>query len=663
MEVSSMTCDHEILQLISSYDDGEATPEEAAHAAEHLANCSGCRKMLEQWQGHRQLFTWAYTREIPDEDNAVETLLRRVKKEETMPEEPMLHKDAQARKRNAFLLRRWGWATALAALFVLIFVAYQLITPLYFLKVGREVATTTTSRKMRIAFNVDLTLGPHTKISRLHKHTIHVEQGWVAVEVRSGSITISTPRIMVTDQGTKFHIGTGAKADYVTVEEGQIEAIAVGSPRVMYARQALLVDNQGKVTAFTEAEMQPVEKETCPPLRDRRRDEFVPATVEQLDWDDGIQRLATRFPNICLSGMHNTRSNPDPYVGRVIGYENSSSYSFRQTMVTHLPQIAQILAGGLSEETWELPLGVVQLTGITDPPGLVDDVYYLRLVPKGNAFAWRFTGSRGNEVEIPVSFQSPGPRSMTEARGAIWSLPMQQYSSTGVNHLFTTPGFISWWPGAMKPVLALRVVNGPRELPIWRDKRAMFTRLVRSCAGVPGLTLTYSQSNQFYLDPQRKYRMMIAWNDDAGRQLLRLSRQTGGSVLLGAIATERPLAKPAAAAGAYLVRFVQPAGKPPHLELTTPGRKPVAAWGGASCILPDKPELRSMDESGYSLRIPSESDPMTLQYDFASASNGAFPVQFAVRHRYPYNKGSIGRSMPAMGDIKLAQGCIQVMKP
>jgi hypothetical protein len=239
-----------MLLLISAYADGEATPDEVERAVEHLAGCTSCRKMVEQWQGHQQLFTWAYTREITDGCTADE-LIRQAGREESMTEDAMPRKVAQERKPIITLPRRWAWAAATAAIFMLLLIAYQFISPLLFLKIGREVVTAASPRAARMAFNIDLTVGPNSIIRRIDKRTIRLERGWVAATVSGdASITIATPRITVTDRGTKFHVGIGTKAEYVAVKEGSVDALIDGETHTVSAGQALLVGGHGTLAVL-----------------------------------------------------------------------------------------------------------------------------------------------------------------------------------------------------------------------------------------------------------------------------------------------------------------------------------------------------------------------------------------------------------------------------
>lgn len=647
-----MTCDREMLLLISSYADGEATPEEAERAAEHLVGCTGCRKMVEQWQGHQQLFTWAYTREITDGCTADE-LIRLERKDHPMTEDNLPRKAKQERKTNIAMPRRWAWAATLAAVLLIALTAYAVVAHSW-LKVGQQLVTTIQPRETRMAINIGLTVGPHAKIRRTGTRTLRIEQGWVAADVRNGSsVIIETPRLRATDRGTKFHVGAGAKADYVTVEKGAVEVKIGAARRMVKAGQALFAAADGTYRELVAPIVKP-DKGKEAPLRANLTD--VPTTIEAIQWEEGVARLVTRFPNLHVDGGRGTSYSRDNKVDYIIGFEDIATADYRQALRVHLPQLAHILAGGTGDTgNWEIPVGVLQLAGITSPTGLADDVYYLHLAPaKGNILVWRFSGSRGTDVDVPVTFKA----------GHYWISNgglLERSGGETIEH----PGQISEyigkylladWPDAQKPYLEFRV-NGPQELALWQEERVMVAEVARQCAGVPDLSLRYPNDQYYYLDADRKHRLMIAWNQDAGRQLAQVSDLTkngrGGTVTLAVINTELPLADPPAPAGIYLLRLVLPAGgKSPSLELGTPGNQRVPAWGGSSRILlAGKPDDNGGGHSfGNGLTMPQRYGRVEIECRLGSVYNGAFPFTFKVFDR---SKGAWPGKMWTEGWIRI----------
>jgi len=641
-----------MLLLISSYADGEATPEEAERAAEHLERCTGCHKMVEQWQGHQQLFTWAYTREITD-GCAVDALIRQAGKEQSMTEEPMPRKAAQERKTIIILPHRWKWVAALAAVLFIAFTAYAVITHSW-IKVGQQVVTAMQPRETRMAINVGLTIGPHSIIRRTGPHTLRVEQGWVATDVRNGAgVTIETPRLRATDRGTKFHVGTGAKADYVTVEKGAVEVKIGVARRTVNAGQALFANADGTYTELTAPTEKP-DKDKRAPLRANLTD--VPTTIEARQWEEGIARLAISFPNLHLDGGRGTSCSRDNKVDYIIGFEDITKADYRQALRAHFPQLAHLLAGGTGDTgTWDIPVGVMQLAGITSPSGLADDVYYLRLAPaKGNILVWRFSGSRGTDVDVPVTFNKAWPH-LFPSSGMLQQAGSETIEHPGGKNEYIGKYLLVDWPVTQKPYLEFRV-NGPQELALWQEERVMLAEVARQCAGVPELSLRYPNDQYYYLDADRKHRLMIAWNQDAGRQLAQVSdrakTERGAAVILAVINTELPLADPPAPAGIYLLRLVLLAGKSPFLEMSTPGNQRMPTWGAPSRILlAGKPDDNGGGHSfSNALNMPRRYGRVEVECRLGSVYNGAFPFTFKVFDR---SKGAWPGKMWTEGWIRI----------
>ncbi len=208
-EVIGMACDRKTLLLISCYADGEATPEEAEIAARHLAECAGCRKLVGEWQGGRQMLEWACAFEVPEE----------VKLEDGQ----MAAAQRTTGRIRVWPRLKWNWrlAGALAAVVAIGLAAYWSVTLPPILPVGRTVATRRVEQAVRVGSSVHLTVGPDSKVARIDDRSIKLAKGWVAADVRHGfGFTVVTNRFSVHDQGTRFRVGASPEFDWVTVEEG-----------------------------------------------------------------------------------------------------------------------------------------------------------------------------------------------------------------------------------------------------------------------------------------------------------------------------------------------------------------------------------------------------------------------------------------------------------
>ncbi len=405
-----MACDRELQLMISCYADGEATPAQAARVEEHLASCAACRKLLDDWQGQQQLFTWAYTRAIPEEINAeisAEAVARQLIQEEHLP----MIDAITVRKpvHRLFDRRTWARVGALAAIVLLAVMLYQLVAALSFLGVGRSVATGLHPRATRMNWDVDLNVGPYSKIRRLDAHAIRLEQGWVLATIRHGShIDIETPRMKVTDRGTCFYTGTGAKSDYVIVEAGAVDVAAGNTSQTVNAGTALFTAEQGNPVLFSQRAAQPATepKEHSGQLLAEYAPHFIPCSAEDLALAEGIRRLATRFPQLrTRGGGDGTSQREDGGKGIDYAINMLNVTGVREGLPAHYLQIAQLLAGAhVDLGDWEIPVALMQCIGVTNPR-IADDVYVVQLALKGGSLYWRFSGSIGGKVDVPVTFK------------------------------------------------------------------------------------------------------------------------------------------------------------------------------------------------------------------------------------------------------------------
>ncbi|MDO8681867.1 MAG: zf-HC2 domain-containing protein [Armatimonadota bacterium] len=666
-----MACDRGIILLISCYSDGEATSEEAARAIAHLEHCAECRKLLEEWREQRRMFEWTYTIEAPEETRA-EWLEEPARKETRMSITEKIYRTPIWGRRSLV------WMGALAATVIIGFVIHHFAAAPQFLKVGTQIAAGIQTQTVRMEGDIQLKVGPGSKISRIDDKSIRLDKGWVTASVRHGSgLRVLTRRLEVIDQGTRFEVGTRQALDYVLVEEGLVSVRKGNYRRQVNAGQALIARDQGEpsVTALPKAESG---SDAGTPLG-KQNSVFTPQNGEQLDWNEGLQRLAARFPD--------ARWQPSELISEVSktkGMRFSCTIApvsgLRDGLREHFVDIAQAMAGErIDSENWEIPVCLIQVNGIATTPELPGDVYYVRLIPKDGAVVWRLSGSTGSQADYPLDIR-------TDKGHISWAMGIAQEGST----IYTPNDKVKYmksiwlyeWPGDAKPALSLSMdLDNQAALESQKDERAMLSEVARR---VPkGVDWEHGSSDLLYLDRDRKHRFLIAWNDDAGRQLCRLSdlakQGRGGSAILGALATDVPLEEPKVGMGIYLLSFVlRSDSKTPRLELTTPDIQNVASWGAPALALRNsKPEK---DEGGGSSWIP-DSLPgygtvnihysTKVAYSDDSSYQRTFPFLFQVTGR-PDDRSTrkISRNTPTGASASVrtptgvwAQGLIRVRKP
>lgn len=558
-----MACNKKTLLLISAYADGEATPEESAKAIEHLEHCSECRKLVGEWQRERQLFEWTFARELPEEF-CIEP------SGQSAQEERQMTSIESAPERRGWGRWRWSWARAglLATVASIAFVIYYFATlpPMF----EKSLATGNETRAVRMDGGIRLELGPGSRISRIDNRSIRLEQGQVMASVRHGTgFRVLTNRIEVVDQGTRFDVTTGPKADCVVVKEGSVVVYKGKTTHEVKAGQFLLAQENGEPSVAALNPVKPESEEDYKGVTISHQSSIsLPQGGDGFDWNEGLKRLASRFPDVVVVGMN---SNEFETGGKAYRIQYSTTAVLRRRLNEHRREIAFALAGGsVGSGYWEIPVAVVQADGITSPVKLPGDAYLASLVCNDGKIVWRLSGARGHDVDFPLAFESPN---FVGAGGS----SSGQYGSTEWGTDQSNQQFKLWlsdWPGKLKPMLQLGFAGVPVSERA-KDQLSMMVEVNRQTSGINGFVPKRGNSNLLYLDTERKHRIMTVFNTDIGKQLLRMRKRaslsSGGSLLIGALITDVPLEEPSSTAGVYLLWWVLPdPSKAPHWEITTP---------------------------------------------------------------------------------------------
>lgn len=638
-----MACDRKTLLLLSCYADGEATADEAARAAEHLKSCSDCRKLIEEWQGQRQLLEWACTFELPEEI--------RLEERQVEVAQRVLHRSVWPRL-------RWNWRLAggLAALAVTGLVGHWFATLPPILAVGGTVSAGSIEQVVRVQNGVRLNVGPNSKIVRVDDRTIRLEKGSVEASVRHGTrFRVVTPRVRVVDQGTRFWVGTGPEIDCVTVQEGVVSVEKGSVRREVKAGQVLIA--RGTEAPSVVSPLAPKEdtEDQGRPLGEWSG-QFDPTSGQSLDWREGLRKLAGRFPDARVDGGYTGGSGAGHDRTRRYRFGLNQAPGLRKALRAHIQEIAQALAGGPVEDEWEMQVGYVLVDGIVGPPELPGGVYYIRLVSGDGRLVWRLSGADGSDADFPVVLADRD--SLTAGSGISGGSNDQlQYAiRTKDSTMPRVTVMLGDWPGKVKPALSvqLRTVSVSDAL---QNDQSLIDDVAAQTAGVYGLDLKDVTPDVLYLDSSREHRLLLMWNRDEGEQIERVlshsKRGRGESILMGVVASDVPWIEPDVPAGVYLLWCVLPArSKTPRWEISTPGK-------GNRTVLCGEPQgIPRKGQPGYdpyAPMIPGSNHTWGLDGDIGlTYSSGlvgkSFRFGFVVTHGY--GQGS-----------KWGEGWILVEKP
>lgn len=586
-----MACSEKILLLISSYADGEATHDESVRAKAHLAECSSCRKMVEDWNRQKQLFEWAFTFDLPEEVGF-----------DYSGQAASIGKSAKSRKRGAqdrmprkpirdYLRWNWSKAGALAAAVICAFIVYYVAkTPLLF---DNNFATTKDSEIVRVANGIELKVAPNTKIVRVNKQTIKLTQGSFIASVKHGTdFRVVTNRMEVIDIGTVFEVGTGSNADCVSVEKGDVVVKRADKSQKVVAKQALIVSENGNMMKFSASDI-PADEGGYPLKKDAR---FRPTSAEDLNWADGLDRLAKRFPDLKKDGMSR-------YGGMDLGdmsyrFYRSSAIGVSKGLKDHFNDIVKAMAGvTIDSEDWEVPVGFTLVDGIKSPVALPRDTYCISLVCQNGTLMWRFDSSGNDHATLPVTFEKVDSDYWDPDGALITYTPSISTSDVDVNVKMA----IAYWPAKLKPMMHLKLDMAPTKMD---EKQLMIADTMQKLAVIYKLDLNKialgtadqdSERRQLasfkpnqdefrmeYLDAGRNHKILISTNNGFGDRYLhvleRMKQGLGGSVLVGVVSTEVPFiyspkfaGNQLAPAGVYLLWWIAPGGsKKPHWHITSP---------------------------------------------------------------------------------------------
>ncbi|MDO8588987.1 MAG: zf-HC2 domain-containing protein [Armatimonadota bacterium] len=644
-----MACDQQTLLLISTYADGEASAEESQEARTHLEGCAECRKLLEDWRGQRTMFEWAYSLRLPEEVSV-------------QAEESAMSNTERTRRFPFRLGIRWSWAgvAALSAAAVAaVLVIHHLAGPPPML--GSRLATSLKPQAVRMESGIELNVGPDTKITRIGVNSIRLDQGWVSASVRHGSgFRVLTRRIEVTDQGTRFTVGTGPKLDYVVVNEGSVEVRKGVVKCTVSPGRALVAQDEGAPQVASLPQVRP--GDVGIPFN-QKQPTFVPRIAGELDWDEGLQRLAVKFPHARVLG--GDRSSMVAPAWKNNGLEYRFSHAADSGLIggigARFAEVAQAMVGQtIGHGEWELPVGII--TAATSE--LPSDVHYIRLVPKDGNVVWRLNGSRGGQVDFPLE---------TSSEESKWPLGANshRFFYEGGHERVQETLVVTAWPWKVKPALKLRLIASEKP----KGEQALIADATRAVSGIQGVDMEHGNTNVLYLDQARRRRLLIAWNGEAGRQLYRASDSArqgrDGSAILAVVATDVALHEPNAPAGVYLLRLVLPAAsQSPHLEIQAVGS---TRAGVAAYMLPKtKLRLDNSVQRGWTPKSLPGYGTVTLQYTSCRLDDHSFPILFQITGRpddrstreivraLPGGGKSVGRRIPTG---TWAEGWIRVNQP
>lgn len=627
-----MACDQKTLLLISCYADGEAVGDDATRASAHLETCAECRKLVEEWQGSQDLLQWACAFELPDE------VVLEAKRTESA------HGVVQRRARPQ-LRWNWRWAAGLATVAIIAAAGYWFVTLPPLMAVGEKVAPAA-GQTVRIGSSIRLEIGPGSEVVRLDDRTVRLDKGWVSAKVTHGTgFTVLTKRLAVRDRGTRFWVGTKPGLDTVVVDEGLVDVEIAGIHHKVRAGDLLMSPNYGRtyVARFFAAGADEEEPEVPSP---KRTTEFVPATANSLDMEEGIRELAKQFPVVGHSGGYVGGGESDS--NNRYWFSITTCRGLRAGLRRHFHEIARSLAGGPVEGEWQVPVACALVDGIESAPSLPGGVYYIRLVAQHGRVVWRVTDAAGHEADFPLGCGVPGSGGGGAMHGSGGSICYRDASSRQVTiHAID-------WPGDLKPSLTLKLGSTPlsevrrRDQPLLREMRD----LVSGISGFDRFT-----SDPCYLDPQRRHRLIVEWNDDAGNELCRLWERAkqgrSGSVILGAVATDSSFVEPRLTARVCLLRFVLLApDRMPHFELVSD-----SSSSGARRVLQRGNLVNPHEGSGYSPQSPRGCGSMTLRYGLVRTEADSFVFRFWMTGR-PDNFEEAQEA-----NVIWAQGLVRIKKP
>lgn len=644
-----MTCDQKILQLISCYADGETTPEESKQAAEHLEKCAGCRKMLNEWREQRQLLEWAYTLKLPDEIGID------ISGQEKYMNTVSVVSDKPCHIHWSF---RWAFAGVIAIIMAFVIYHFAMLPPFF----DKNIATGHSIEKTRVANGITLEVGPDSTITRLGERSIKLDRGWVKAFVRHGDgFQIFTRRMRIEDKGTVFNVATSRDIDCVTVEEGIVTVENSGKTHEVKAGEAAIARDGMKlaVNSFPASDEEENEKGS---LIGESKTKYEPKNSDDLDMEEGLRALAQRFPDareISSTEGFSSISSSDTATRYYLQLRHTPL--LRNNLRKHYLEIAQAMAGKPIDQDWEIPVEYILIGGTVKPFKLPAGVYYIRIISTNGKVVWRLSDAEGNDADIPISWSKyDGKSNGTASYGSSGSIACSTYSRTGQPIEITMQ--LLDWPGEYKPSLTLSL-QGASISDYRQTENKIIAQVENAAASIRGFKISdFRYPYILYLNPNRTRRIIVIWNNNAGKDLCRLINQVKhgnrGSVILGAMATDEDLLEPNVKAGAYLLKFViSSMSAPPHIEF-------VANNG-------NKWKLNNSDTDSYGSAWTPDSLPgygkVKLSYSYLNSHKPGFTFEFKVIGR-PDDLSTRdirkGTETTWKEPTKVwASGCIRIRKP
>lgn len=674
-----MACNREILILISAFADGETAPDETIRAREHLEGCIECRQWLEERQVHLRMLQWANTCEQPSAleiESLIQTANWRTHMGVSKRETGTIRNRININLKWLACDWNWGRINAVAGSIVVILSIAFLINHFIFssdLKVGEQIIAEKPDQVIKLSHNISFEMGPMAKVTRIDNQSVRLEQGWITASVVHGTgFRVVTRRMEVLDQGTKFQVGTGSKADYVIVDEGSISVKKDHITRNVSANQALLVDDK-HTSAFA---LWPADEDLDDRKNVSQEQAFVPDEKYRLDREDGMKLLGAPRGLTAGGDMIDLLHGKLKYRCSV-----QIALDLRRELRAHYHDIIKALSGTEISNPWDIPVGFLQVYGISEPKKLSSDLYYIHLVSDGSKVEWRLTDLAGNQSTFPLQFKETLPKQLPEDRDTNYFQEPGNWMYLGFSQITQGrelalgiqtkryPGVldaiiqISDWPGEDKPVLKLGI-SGIPVAEYYKDASIMLSDVIRQTAWLREENFnqpTLGHCSLLYLDPMRRHQILIALNHNAGKKLVQLQhlkqQGRGGSVLMYALSTDVPLVQPSMPKGVYLIWYVLPnSSQLPHWEITTTDLR--------NRIILSKPQNAvRKGQHGYNGRsglsgppewTPEEASPFGIRnvnFTCMGTDDTGFPFR-AMLEGWPGNE-----------DIERSQGWIWVSKP
>ena len=357
------------------------------------------------------------------------------------------------------------------------------------------------------------------------------------------------------------------------------------------------------------------------PLYDSKKP-FAPSSDIEMDLKEGLRLLGNRFPYLRKGGNGGSSESSDKRISYGLGLTDLTNT--KVSLKKHFEELLLSYAGDqINSNDWEIPIAIIHFTTGSVNPRLPIDVYYLRIVPANGKLVWRFSGSRGNQINMPIIWKKKISDKYNYLK--LGDLRVSGSLRYGVDLKTKSTKIICLqnWAG-FNPTCVIELQGIPTAISHKNANEMAATLPISYRTG--DFDASKSSPELLNLDQSRKKKLLINWNYNSGFEIYKLiDSGKSGYVDVAAIVSDQPLIQPDINYNSYILRVELQSSKNKPIFKIIPIRNQV--------ITKESFTLQNNKDSanrGWYPQVPKGRSDIRVIYGISPAENGSMPLAFGI---------------------------------